>query len=93
MVIIIQRVGGVFRERRIFMANDMVLTVGELAMYLRVHKSTVYRQLKKKRIPAFRIGSDWRFRFSEVDRWLQLLKDEQVSEASSCNRSPVSGIR
>jgi len=46
-----------------------VLTVRDLCNYLRVHPSTIYRLLKTKRLPAFRIGSDWRFNVEEIDRW------------------------
>jgi excisionase family DNA binding protein len=46
-----------------------VLTVREVASYLRVHSSTIYRLLKKGQLPAFRIGSDWRFMVDQIDRW------------------------
>jgi excisionase family DNA binding protein len=49
------------------MAN--VLTLEELASYLRVHRSTVYRMLKKGQIPAFKVGSDWRFNLESIDLW------------------------
>ena len=46
-----------------------VMTVGEVANYLRIHQTTLYRMLKKGEIPAFRVGSDWRFNSEVVDRW------------------------
>ena len=46
-----------------------VLKVRDLSNYLRVHPSTVYRLLKAGQLPAFRIGSDWRFNVEEIDRW------------------------
>jgi excisionase family DNA binding protein len=46
-----------------------VLTVRELADYLHVHQSTIYRMLKRSQLPAFRIGSDWRFNVENIDRW------------------------
>ena len=51
------------------MARQPVMTVSELAAYLRVHPSTIYRLLKHKRIPAFKVGSDWRFNRETIDRW------------------------
>ena len=48
---------------------DEVLTVTELAEYLRVHRSTIYRLLKARKIPAFRIGFDWRFNREHIDEW------------------------
>ena len=47
-----------------------VLTVHELCDYLKVHPSTIYRLLKTRQLPAFRIGSDWRFNAEEIARWL-----------------------
>ena len=46
-----------------------VLTVRDLSNYLRIHPSTVYRLLKTGQLPAFRVGSDWRFNVEEIDRW------------------------
>lgn len=46
-----------------------VLTVPEVSAYLHVHPSTIYRLLKKNQIPAFRMGSDWRFNIEAIDRW------------------------
>ena len=46
-----------------------VLKVKDLSNYLRLSRSTVYRLLKTGQLPAFRIGSDWRFNVEEIDRW------------------------
>jgi excisionase family DNA binding protein len=46
-----------------------VLTVQEVSRYLRVHPSTIYRMLKKNQLPAFRVGSDWRFTVEAIDKW------------------------
>jgi excisionase family DNA binding protein len=46
-----------------------VLTVGDLSEYLRVHRSTIYRLLKKGQLPGFKIGSDWRFNTEVIDQW------------------------
>ena len=47
-----------------------VLTVRELAGYLRVHQSTVYRLIREQRLPAFRVGADWRFNREAIERWM-----------------------
>ena len=47
-----------------------VMTVREVAAYLRIHPSTIYRLLSKNDLPAFKIGSDWRFNRSQVDQWM-----------------------
>ncbi len=57
-----------------------VMTVNELSDYLRVHRSTIYRLLKKGEIPGFKIGSDWRFNVEAIDQW-RLQQGSQVLEA------------
>ncbi len=46
-----------------------VLTVSGLCDYLRVHRSTIYRLLKRGDLPAFRVGSDWRFNVEAIEGW------------------------
>jgi excisionase family DNA binding protein len=46
-----------------------IVTVKEVSEYFRVHASTVYRLLAKKQLPAFRVGSDWRFSLKAIDQW------------------------
>ena len=46
-----------------------VITITELSEYLSVHRSTLYRLLKKGQLPGFKIGSDWRFNVEAIDRW------------------------
>ena len=53
-----------------------VLTLDEVARYLRVHQSTVYRLLKKKELPGFKVGSDWRFDVESIDDWLETAEDK-----------------
>jgi excisionase family DNA binding protein len=51
------------------LSDAKVLTVSELSEYLRVHRSTIYRLLKKGQLPGFKIGSDWRFNVEAIDQW------------------------
>jgi excisionase family DNA binding protein len=50
-------------------SNSGIATAKEISEYLRVHPSTVYRLLARKQIPAFRVGSDWRFSLQAIDQW------------------------
>jgi excisionase family DNA binding protein len=57
-----------------------VLTVGELAEYLRVHRSTLYRLLKKQQLPGLKIGSDWRFNVEAIEQWrMQAAPPQRIS--------------
>ena len=60
------------------MAAEMkseVMTIGEVASYLLCHKSTIYRLLKARDIPAFKVGSDWRFLRADIDKWTKRRTD------------------
>jgi excisionase family DNA binding protein len=46
-----------------------MMTVREVCAYLRVSRVTIYRLLKENQIPAFRVGSDWRFNIEQIDHW------------------------
>jgi excisionase family DNA binding protein len=60
------------------MAN--VMTLEEVARYLRVHPSTIYRLLKKRQLPAFKVGSDWRFNQESIDRWRSQREEATVDK-------------
>jgi excisionase family DNA binding protein len=47
-----------------------ILTVHEVAEYLRLSETKVYRLVKERRLPAVRIGKAWRFRKDLLDNWL-----------------------
>lgn len=48
-----------------------LLTVAEVAELLRINKSTVYRMAKQGRLPATRVGRQWRFRESVLEGLLE----------------------
>ena len=50
-------------------AASHFLTVGEVAKYLRVDRTTIYRLLNRNEIPGFRVGADWRFNREQIDKW------------------------
>ena len=47
-----------------------LMTIEEVAAYLRLSKDTVYRMAQSGRIPASKVGTQWRFRQDDVDDWL-----------------------
>jgi excisionase family DNA binding protein len=48
----------------------MIMTVHEVAEYLRISEAKVYRLAKKRSLPVVRIGKTWRFRKDLLDDWL-----------------------
>jgi excisionase family DNA binding protein len=69
---------------RVEIIKSRVLTVSEVSKYLRVHPSTVYRMLKKNQLPAFRVGSDWRFTVESIDQWR--------SDVESTGQAPAGSV-
>jgi excisionase family DNA binding protein len=41
----------------------------DLANYLRVHRATIYRLLKNRELPDFKVGGDWRSNIEMIDDW------------------------
>ena len=50
--------------------QENLLTTEQVAQYLKVDKFTIYRLVGRKKIPAFRVGNQWRFKMSLIDEWL-----------------------
>lgn len=59
--------------------NDEIITIEEVAQYLRVSERTVYDWAKKGEIPAGKIGTVWRFKKDEIERFL----NERLSAGAS----------
>ena len=53
------------------MAENSLFTVHELAKYLRMKPVTIYKHATKGKIPAFKVGSHWRFKKVTIDRWIE----------------------
>jgi excisionase family DNA binding protein len=62
---------------------NAIITVEEVAEFLRVHPSTIYRLLKKQGIPAFKLGSDWRFNQESIERWVLAREAANVNVTAS----------
>lgn len=48
-----------------------ILTIKEVAEYLGVHTSTIYKYAQQGKIPAFKLGKDWRFTRKHIDNWIE----------------------
>ena len=47
-----------------------ILTLDEVAAYLKAGKRTVYRLAANGKLPAFKLGGTWRFRRGDLDKWI-----------------------
>lgn len=59
--------------------TEQILTVKDVADYLRVNERTVYRMAVAGRLPAFKVGGSWRFKMEELQQWIQ----EQHNQAGN----------
>jgi excisionase family DNA binding protein len=50
--------------------QEKLLTTEQVASYLKIDKFTVYRLVTQKKIPAFKVGNQWRFKKKMIDAWL-----------------------
>ena len=71
------------------MSEDHFLTTEEVLDYLQVNLRTVYRLIKRGRIPAIRVGRQWRFRKRDIDAWLAGNKGQAPSRSSGLERPRV----
>ena len=53
------------------MADRELMTIEEVADYLRVKKRTVYEWVKNRKIPAIKTVGQWRFKEVQIDTWLE----------------------
>lgn len=51
--------------------EDRVLTISEVAEYLKVAERTIYRLAAAKKLPAFKVGGMWRFSRADIDAWIK----------------------
>ena len=51
--------------------NKQILTAKEVAEYLNLHPLTIHRYAREGKIPAFKIGTDWRFYKKHIERWIK----------------------
>jgi excisionase family DNA binding protein len=58
--------------------QENLLRIDQVAQYLKVDKFTVYRLVSQKKIPAFKVGNQWRFKKKMIDAWL--LKNSNLEQ-------------
>lgn len=62
------------------MPNDDIMTVKELADYLKIAEKTAYRFASEGKVPAFKVGSAWRFKKEEIDAWIKRQSEGNTTE-------------
>ncbi len=62
------------------MMQEKLLTIEQVAAYLKVDKFTVYRLVTKRKLPAFKVGNQWRFKRKIIDAWLENNSNMRVAD-------------
>jgi len=66
--------------------NNDIMTLEEVADYLRLKPQTIYTWAQEKKIPAAKLGKEWRFRKSLIDKWFNQHIDNKFKEFLDDNK-------
>ena len=62
--------------------ND-VMTIDDLAIYLKIPKSTLYKLVREGQIPCQKVGRHWRFRKESINQWLDRSNPKSANEKAT----------
>jgi len=65
-----------------------VLTIDELAEYLKVSKSTLYKLAQEGKVPSQKVGRHWRFHRETIDRWLGERENDSETKSPTKKMKP-----
>ncbi|ELV8597662.1 helix-turn-helix domain-containing protein [Vibrio vulnificus] len=54
--------------------NDQILTLKEVAAYLKLAEKTAYRLVSEGKLPGFKVGGSWRFKREDLEAWIEKQK-------------------
>jgi len=60
--------------------NDEILTLKEVAAYLKLAEKTAYRLAAKGKLPGFKVGGSWRFKREDIESWIEQQKNKTATE-------------
>ncbi len=57
--------------------SEQIMTVQDVASYLKLNERTVYRMAMSVKIPAFKVGASWRFKREDIEKWIEEQKNDR----------------
>lgn len=54
--------------------TDQILTLKEVAAYLKLAEKTAYKLAAEGKLPGFKVGGSWRFKETDIERWIEAKK-------------------
>ena len=64
-----------------------ILTIKEVAEYLKVTDRTIYRLAGARKIPAFKVGGTWRFSRTDINEWIRRQSTEGLGDSQGDDQS------
>lgn len=58
-----------------------ILTIKDVAEYLKIKEKTAYKLAAEGKLPGFKAGGSWRFRQSEIEKWIKRQERQERKEA------------
>ena len=71
--------------------HDEILTITELAEWLKIAEKTLYSHAQKGIVPGFKVGSAWRFRRRDIEIWVE--EQRRLTDESTGKQHPTPGSR
>lgn len=60
--------------------SDEIMTISDIASYLKITEKTAYRLVSEGKIPGFKVGGSWRFNRAEIQDWAKAKDKQQADE-------------
>ena len=57
--------------------TDEILTLKEVAQYLKLAEKTAYRLAAEGKLPGFKVGGSWRFKKEDIESWIKEQKSSK----------------
>ena len=56
---------------------EPIMTIKDVALYLKLNERTIYRMATSAKIPAFKVGTSWRFKREDLEKWVEEQKNDK----------------
>jgi len=63
------------------MMTEELLTIGEVASFMKISNGTVYQLIYRNNLPAMKIANKWRFKIGQVEKWLTHQQINKIEHA------------
>ena len=72
--------------------NKEILDAKDVSEYLHVHLFTIHKYAREGKIPAFKIGADWRFHRKSIEKWIREKEQSNIIKTKSDKQKNGNGL-